>query len=37
MNHLIFKVVGPKGFRDFGPFYFKSKAHAEEKEVPEDE
>ena len=37
MNHLIFKVVGPKGSRGFGLFHFKSKAYAKEKEVSEDE
>ena len=28
---------GVKGSRDSGPFHIKPKAHAEEKEVPEDE
>ena len=28
---------GAKGFRDFGPFHIKPKAHAEEEEVLEDE
>ena len=28
---------GAKGFRDFGPFHIKLKAHAEEEEMPEDE
>ena len=30
-------IVGPEGPRDFGPFHFKPKAHAEEEEVPGDE
>ena len=29
--------MGPEGSRGFGPFYFKPKAQAEEKEVPKDE
>ena len=29
--------VRPEGSRGFGPFHFKPKAHAMEKEVPEDE
>ena len=29
--------VGPKGSKGFGPFHFKPKVHAEEKEVSEDE
>ena len=28
---------GAKGSRDFGPFHIKSKTHAEEEEVPENE
>ena len=28
---------GTKGFRDFGPFSIKPKAHAEKEEIPEDE
>ena len=30
-------VVGPEGFRGFGPFHLKPKAHAEEEEVSGDE
>ena len=29
--------MGPEGFRGFGPFHFKPKAHVEEEEMPEDE
>ena len=32
-----YSLVGPEGSRDFGPFHFKPKVHAEEKEVSEDE
>ena len=34
---IIIIIVGPEGSRGFGPFHFKPKAHAEKKEVPEDE
>ena len=30
-------IVGLEGSRGFGPFHFKPKAHAEKKEVLEDE
>ena len=29
--------MGLKGFRDFGPFHIKPKAHTKEEEVSEDE
>ena len=28
---------GAKGYKDFGPFHIRLKAHAEEEELPEDE
>ena len=34
---LYIPYCGAKGSRDSGPFHIKTKAHAEEEEVPEDE
>ena len=30
------RTVGLEGSRDFSPFHFKPKAHAEKEEVPKD-
>ena len=37
IKKLYIYICGAKGSRDSGPFHIKPKAHAEEKEMPEDE